>query len=52
MATKKVPEVLYRRLLQHLKLRDGTLEDLDGHLEGSFSDGMCYCVLVSNQNFI
>ena len=37
---KKVPEVLTRRLLQALKLRDNaSLENLDGDLEKTFSAG-------------
>lgn len=37
---KKVPDVLTRRLLQALKLRDNALlENLDGDLEKSFSEG-------------
>ena len=46
---KRVPEVLCKRLLQALKLRDNALlENLDGDLESSFSAGMyvCTCVCV------
>ena len=36
---KKVPEVLTRRLLQALRLRDNALlENLDGDVEKSFSE--------------
>ena len=48
MTKKKVPEVLYKRLLQALKLRDNKLswENIDRDLEWGFSDGMCVLLVL------
>lgn len=52
---KKVPEVLTRRLLQQLKLRENALlENLDGDLEKSFNEGtyVVYMWVVSLSGYM
>ncbi len=36
---KKVPEVLTRRLLQQMKMRESALENLEDDIEKAFSEG-------------